>query len=209
MLIYFKSKPPRVSSYAFTNVSSSAMGSYLPQYASEWKVVIDSNDKWKGLTMVQKEVATLPEGLSDATGAWLTDELEALGITSGSAVLAEGTTAETLEVARLLGITPSVSLSSSDATVAAESTFEVSEVAVADNVVSLAVTITVEAGTLPSALSLGGTVKLMVCDSLGGEWTEVTPEPSQITLTRVSENKAKLSVTRDLGSYNFFQVLVK
>ena len=80
---------------------------------------------------------------------------------------------------------------------------------VADNAVSLAVTITVEAGRFPTEVSLGGAVKLMVCDTLGGEWTEVTPDPSQIKFTRVSENKATLSVTQDSGSYKFFQVLVK
>jgi hypothetical protein len=180
----------------------------LPQYASEWKTVI-VNGKWNELTMVQKEVATLPERLPEVTGEWLTNLLEAQDVTSGSVTLASGTTVDTLEAARLLGITPNVTRTDDGATVAAESSFEVSEVVVAENAVSLSVTIAVEAGTLPSVLSLGGSVKLMVCDILGGEWTEVTPAPSQIKLTRVSENKATLSVTQDSGSYKFFQVLVK
>ena len=151
----------------------------------------------------------LPEGLPEATGEWLTDVLEASGITSGSAVLAEGTTVEALEAARLLGITPSVSVSGNIATVAAESTFEVSEVVVADNAVSLAVTITVEAGRFPTEVSLGGAVKLMVCDTLNGEWTEVTPSPTQIRLTRMSDTEATLAVTQALDTYKFFKVLVK
>jgi hypothetical protein len=137
------------------------------------------------------------------------DVLEASGVTSGSAVLAEGTTAEALEAARLLGITPSVSVSGNIATVAAESTFEVSEVVVADNAVSLAVTITVEAGRFPTEVSLGGAVKLMVCDTLNGEWTEVTPLPTQIRLTRMSDTEATLAVTQALDTYKFFKVLVK
>ena len=205
----FKGEPPSVGSNVFYDISSSATGSYLPQYASEWESVIDANGKWDDLTMVQKEVATLPEGLPEATGEWLTDVLEASAITSGSAVLAEGTTVEALEAARLLGITPSVSVSGNIATVAAESTFEVSEVVLADNAVSLSVTIAVGAGELPETLTLGGAVKLMVSDTLDGEWTEVTPAPSQIKFTRVSENKATLSVTQASGSYKFFQVLVK
>jgi hypothetical protein len=151
----------------------------------------------------------LPESVTDVTSAWLEDVLEEAGVTSGRVTLASGTTVETLDAARLLGITPSISVSGSIALVAAESTFEVSEVVVADSAMSLAVTIMVDAGTLPSVLSLGGSVKLMVCDILGGEWTEVTPAPSQIKLTRVSENKATLSVTQNPGSYKFFQVLVK
>ena len=204
----FKGEPPSVGFYAFLYISSSATGSYLPQYASEWEAVI-TGGKWNGLKMVQKEMATLPEGLPDAIGEWLTDVLEASGITSGSAVLAEGTTVEALGAARLLGITPSVSVSGNIATVAAESTFEVSKVVVAENAVSLAVTITVEAGRFPSEVSLGGAVKLMVCDTLNGEWTEVTPAPSQIMLTRISDTEATLSVTQTLDAYQFFKVLVK
>ena len=199
--------PPSCGDRCFENVP--ATGYYLPQYASAWEAAIDANGKWNGLTMVQKEVATLPEGLPDATGEWLTNLLETQDVTSGSVTLASGTTVDTLEAARLLGITPNVTRADDGATVAAESTFEVSEVVVANSAVSLSVTIAVEAGTLPSVLSLGGSVKLMVCDTLGGEWTEVTPSPSQIKLTRVSENKATLSVTQNPGSYKFFQVLVK
>ena len=204
--VMFEGAPPSCGDRCLENVP--ATGYYLPQYASEWEAVI-TGGKWNGLTMVQKEVATLPEGLLEVTGEWLTNLLETQDVTSGSVTLASGTTVDTLEAARLLGITPSVTRTDDGATVAAESTFEVSEVVVAENAVSLSVTITVEAGTLPSVLSLGGTVKLMVCDTLGGEWTEVTPDPSQIKLTRVSENKATLSVTQDPGSYKFFQVLVK
>jgi hypothetical protein len=135
--------------------------------------------------------------------------LEASGVTSVSAVLAEGTTAETLDSARLLGITPSISVSGSIASVAAESTFEVSEVVVTENAVSLAVTITVETGRFPAEVSLGGVVKLMVCDTLNGEWTEITPAPSQIMLKRISDTEATLSVTQTLDAYQFFKVLVK
>lgn len=191
---------------AFANTT--AVGTYLPQYASEWEAVI-VDGKWHGLTMVQKAVATLPEGLPDATGEWLTDILEASGITSGSVMLASGTTVETLDAARLLGITPSISASDSIASVAAESSFEVSEVVVADNAVSLAVTITVEAGKLPENPSLGGVVKLLVCDTLGGDWREVTPDPSQIKLTRISDTEARLSVAQSVDVYNFFKVFVK
>ena len=205
----FKGEPPSVGSNVFYNISSSATGSYLPQYASEWEAVI-TDGKWNGLKMVQKaDVVTLPEGLPEATGEWLTNVLEASGITSGSAVLAEGTTVEALESARLLGITPSVSVSGNIATVAAESTFEVSEVVVADNALSLAVTITVEAGRFPTEVSLGGAVKLMVCDTLNGAWTEVTPSPTQIRLTRMSDTEATLAVTQALDTYKFFKVLVK
>ncbi len=130
-------------------------------------------------------------------------------ITSGSVTLAEGTSATSLEAARLLGITPSVTRTVDGASVAAESSFEVREVVVADNAVSLAVTIVVEAGTFPSVLSLGGSVKLMVCDTLGGEWIEVTPAPSQIKLTRISDTEATLSVTQALDAYQFFKVIVK
>jgi hypothetical protein len=192
---------------AFANIT--AVGTYLHQYASEWEVVIDANGKWNGLTMEQKAVATLPEGLPDATGEWLTGMLEDASITSGSVTLAEGTSTASLEAARLLGITPSVTRTSDGAIVAAESSFEVSEVAVADNAVSLAVTITVEVGELPSVLSLGGSVKLMVCDTLGGDWREVTPDSSQIKLTRISDTEARLSVTQSVDAYNFFKVLVK
>lgn len=135
--------------------------------------------------------------------------LEDASITSGSVTLAEGTSATSLEAARLLGITPNVTRTDDGATVAAESSFEVSEVVVADNAVALAVTITVEAGTLPSVLSLGGSVKLLVCDTLGGEWIEVTPAPSQIMLTRISDTEATLSVTQALDAYQFFKVVVK
>ena len=203
----FKGKPPSVGSTVFFGIT--ATGTYLPQYASEWEAVIDANGKWNRLTMVQKEVVTLPEGLPEVTGEWLTNLLEAQDVTSGSVTLALGTTVDTLEAARLLGITPSITRTDDGAKVAAESSFEVSDVVVADNAVSLSVTIAVEAGTLPSVLSLGGTVKLMACDTLGGEWIEVTLAPSQIKLTRVSENKATLSVTQNPGSYKFFKVLVK
>ena len=190
-------------------VPSSVTGYYSSKYASEWKAVLDAKGKWNGLTMVQKEVATLPEGLPDATGEWLTDVLEASGVTSGSAVLAGGTSVEALEAARLLGITPSVSVSGGIATVAAASSFEVCEVEVADDEVSLSVAITVGAGSLPETFALGGTVTLMVCDSLDGEWTMVTPSPTQITLTRVSDTEATLAVTQALEGYNFFKVVVK
>ena len=52
----FKGVPPSVGSNVFNNISSSATGSYLPQYASEWEAVIDANGKWNGLTMERRAV---------------------------------------------------------------------------------------------------------------------------------------------------------
>ncbi len=52
-------------------------------------------------------------------------------------------------------------------------------------------------------------MKLLVCDTLNGDWTEVTPAPSQIMLTRISDTEARLSVTQALNTYNFFKVVVK
>jgi hypothetical protein len=49
----------------------------------------------------------------------------------------------------------------------------------------------------------------MVCDTLNGEWTEVTPLPTQIRLTRMSDTEATLAVTQALDTYKFFKVLVK
>jgi hypothetical protein len=205
--VHFNGTPPDTGSSVLDGVS--ATGYYLPEYASEWKTEIDTDGTWNGLTMVQKGGVTLPEGLLEVTGGWLAEVLKDANITSGCVAMADGTTAETLDAARLLGITPSVSVEGNIATVAAESSFEVSEVVVADNAVSLAVTITVEAGELPENPSLGGVVKLLVCDTLGGEWTEMTPDPSQIELTRISDTEARLSVTQSLDVYNFFKVLVK
>ena len=114
-----------------------------------------------------------------------------------------------LRVGCLLGITPNVPRTDNGVTVAAESSFEVSEVVIASNAVSLSATIAVGAGELPETLTLGGAVKLMESAALDGEWTEVTPALSQIKFTRVSENKATFSVTQASGTYKFFQILVK
>jgi hypothetical protein len=123
--------------------------------------------------------------------------------------VADGSLLSTFEAARLLGITPNVPRTDNGVTVAAESSFEVSEMVMASNAVSLSATIAVGAGELPETLTLGGAVKLMESAALDGEWTEVTPALSQIKFTRVSENKATLSVTQASGTYKFFQILVK
>jgi hypothetical protein len=206
----FKGAPPEiVGKFAFETYNS-PVAYYPSTHKTTWDAVIGENGRWGSLYMMMyTPEILLPESVTGVTSTWLEDVLEASGITSCSAVLAEGTTVEALEAARLLGITPSVSVSGDIATVAAESTFEVSEVVVAENAVSLAVTITVEAGELPENPSLGGVVKLLVCDTLGGDWREVTPDHSQIKLTRISDTEARLSVTQSVDAYKFFKVLVK
>ena len=49
----------------------------------------------------------------------------------------------------------------------------------------------------------------MVCDTLDGDWAEVTPSPTQVTLTRISDTEVTLAVTQALNTYNFFKVVVK
>ena len=207
--VTFEGAPPTtVGGFAF-RTKRETVGYYSSAHASAWKAVIDTNGKWNGLIMLQKAEVVLPEGISESTQAWLRAELETAKITSGKITLASGTTAETLEAARLLGITPSVTLTSEGAIVATESDFTVREIVVTDESVLLSVRMAVGVGTLPETLSLGGTVKLMVCNDLDGVWTEITPTPSQITLTRVSDTEANLSLTQNLGEYTFFKVIVK
>jgi hypothetical protein len=49
----------------------------------------------------------------------------------------------------------------------------------------------------------------MVCETLGGDWTEITPDPEAIVTTRVDDKTATVSVTYDKDGYNFFKVVVK
>jgi hypothetical protein len=201
----FEGVPPTVGSYAFDRVTSGRKGYYPSTKASAWKAVI-SNGKWNRLTMEMYSAGVaLPESVTGETAEWLQDALAQLGVTSGNVTLAEGMTAASLEQARLLGITPRV-----DGTeVAVASTFEVADIAVVDDAVTLSVTIAVEQGELPGSFKLGGTVTVMVCETLGGEWTEITPDPEEIVTTRVDDKTATVSVTYDRSDYNFFKVVVK
>jgi hypothetical protein len=202
--VTFEGVPPAVWSYAFYGVASGCKGYYPSTKASAWEAVI-SNGKWNRLTMEMYTPLTFPESVTGETATWLKEVLTTTGVTSGNVTLAEGVTAESLEQARLLGITPRV-----DGTeVAVASTFEVSEVAVEDDAVTLSVTIAVEQGALPETFMLGGEVKLMVCQTLGGEWSEVTLDPEEIVVTRVDDKTATVSVTYDKDGYNFFKVVVK
>lgn len=47
-------------------------------------------------------------------------------------------------------------------------------------------------------LSGGGAVKWMMCDALGGTWTEVTPSPNQIMLKRMSNTEAEFLLHKHL-----------
>ena len=51
--VYFGGVPPTTDGYSKfgANISTSIMGYYLPEYASEWEAVIDADGKWNGLTM--------------------------------------------------------------------------------------------------------------------------------------------------------------
>jgi hypothetical protein len=128
-------------------------------------------------------------------------------MSSGKVNLAEGVTAAVLDQARLLGVVPFMN----GVTVDVKSSFEVSDVTVTETSVALAVTIAVEKGALPGSFKLGGEVKLSVCQTLGGGWTEITPDPSDIVVKRVSDTEATVSVTYDhrKHGYQFFKMIVK
>jgi hypothetical protein len=200
---FFEGEPPATGENSFDSVSVDCVGYYSNVYASEWAAVIQ-NGKWNGLEMKEYTPLTLPKSVTGETATWLKTLLENAEVL-GEVTLAEGVTNETLEQARLLGIMPSV-----DGTeVVVASTFEVAEVAVDANRVTLSVTIAVEQGALPETFTLGGEVKLMVCQTLGGEWSEITPDPEEIVVTRVDDKTATVSVTYDKDDYNFFKVVVK
>ena len=110
-----------------------------------------------------------------------------------------------MEQARLLGVIPAIN----GTEVAVGSTFEVSEVSLDEEVVTLSVTIAVQAGELPNTLRLGGDVVLLACKSLGDDWTEIIPTSSNLSITRVNATEATISVTKDRDDYQFFKVVVK
>ena len=77
-LIDFNGAPPRVADEVPGGgaVFPSATGTYLPEYASEWKAVIDADGKWQGLTMSCKvskfpvEVAVNGDGSVTGAGSY-------------------------------------------------------------------------------------------------------------------------------------------
>ena len=149
----------------------------------------------------------LPESVTGETAEWLQEVLAQAGVTSSEVTLADGVTAEMLEEARLLGVIPEVNVDGTVAEVAVATSFIVSDMVVDETTITLAVTIAVGQGELPETVTLGGQVALKVAQSLS-EWTTVTPAPAAITMTRVSETEATVSVTYDRGEYKFFQVIV-
>jgi hypothetical protein len=95
--------------------------------------------------------------------------------------------------------------------VAAESTFEVSEVVVTDDTLTLSVTIAVGEGkgSLPETFTLGGTVKLRACQSLSEGLKEVALPTNAVKVERVNATQATVTLTVDKALYQFFQVIVE
>jgi hypothetical protein len=113
-----------------------------------------------------------------------------------------------LEQAYLLGIVPEVT-DQNDVNV--KSTFGVSDVVVDSKTVTLTVAIAVQAGALPDAFALGGTVKLMAWETLDDMDAPVEVDPANytVTVTRVSDTEATISVTPLVDTYKFFKIVVE
>ena len=201
--IQFMGVPPNTDYSSFNWVT--ATGYYSSKWASAWEAVLDGAGRWNRITMRQMPALSLPGGVDETTEAWLQDMLRSTGVTSESVSVAEGTSAAALEQARLLGVIPAIN----GTEVAVGSTFDVSEVSVDEDVVTLSVTIAVQAGELPNTLRLGGDVVLLACKSLGDDWTEIISTSSNISITRVNATEATISVTKDRDDYQFFKVVVK
>lgn len=118
----------------------------------------------------------------------------------------EGTTVESLEAARILGIEPIVNEKNGEVVVEAESTFEISEFVLDGPAINLTATVAVENGKLPNTLRLAGIPKVLVSDEIGTSWTKLRP---QIELERVSDTEAKLKVSIDTSAYKFYRMIVE
>lgn len=127
---------------------------------------------------------------------------------TATVTLGEGTTVESLEAARILGIEPSVSVNgeNGEVVVEAESTFEISEFVLDGPAINLTATVAVENGKLPNTLRLAGIPKVLVSDGLAEPWTKLRP---QIELERVSDTEATLKLSIDASKYKFYQVIVE
>lgn len=49
----------------------------------------------------------------------------------------------------------------------------------------------------------------MTSQTLNGTWTEVTPSPTNLVLTRISATQATLTIKQTIGKDKFFKVIVK
>lgn len=61
--VVFEGAPPTCAEDAFKNVTSN--GRYHAKYATEWKSVLDADDKWNGLKMMPLEVMVFPTATTD------------------------------------------------------------------------------------------------------------------------------------------------
>lgn len=175
-------------------------------YFKDNSVSVGYDCAWlKNVTWTPKASVTLPETVTGETATWLQAILAEQNITSGTITFAKGVTANDLEQARLLGVKPSIA----NNTIAVRTTFDVGNISIQQNVITFTATISVTQGQLPTAFSLGGTAKLMTSQTLNGTWTEVTPSPTNLVLTRISTTQATLTIKQTIGKDKFFKVIVK
>ena len=74
-LFRFSGAPPKVGTYAFSNVKSGAVGTYTAAHTAEWEAVIDSKGYWNGLKM-KPSYYTVIYDANNGTGARTTATVE-------------------------------------------------------------------------------------------------------------------------------------
>lgn len=141
----------------------------------------------------QLETLTFPTGLTQKTQAWLCAHAYANAITSGTLTCAEGTSATTLERAQTLGLTPILTTTETGATLAAQSTFKITDLTLGVDTLTLEVTLTATAGSLTDPLTLDGTLQLLGANTLDGPWEPLTL--THLTTTRHSATQATFTLT--------------
>ncbi len=151
------------------------------------------------------------EGLASATQHWLEDAALKQGIASG--VFITNATAESLERARLLGVTPTFTetlahTTTPTYTVAADAVIAVTALSVDDEQITFGITVSTTTGILPQAYAPMGTPHLLAYTSLSDTTPTSTPVSSTWqTDTTCKTATATFTTSRDTAS--FFKLSVK
>ncbi len=218
--ITFKGTPPSTDSNAFPATN----GYYYESNRDAWtEVIVD--EKWKNLTMMcvaDPELlpeVTMPEEViaTEAVTTWLKEQLVQVNVTSGTVELAEGTSEETLDAARLLGVIPQIGGTAAISIFALDDTIlvsggaelQVSDIVVANEEVSLTARVVATQGaTLPENYQPLMSPKLYGYTTLNGNPTEIA-QTSPTGWTRMSDTTATQTISVPIGTYIFFKVVAE
>ncbi len=185
---------------------------YYPAWMEGWKAILNGSTTWMGLTMQPFDITLSGDELTNSKViAWLKNSFQKKGVTSVHMELLNATTDESLDAARLLGVTPLMNETSSNGDVGVElaggAELQVGALTVEEGLISLTVKVVATQGaTLPEEYQPLVAPKIYAYTSLEDTSPDVLVTTEQEAWDVLSETEATQTITASVGTYAFFKV---